>query len=639
MVERMAIKLQDQVSKRFEALRTILQAAGLDGFIVPRSDAFMGEYVAPCDDRLRWLFNFSGSAGLGALTLDRAALFVDGRYRIQAKQELEGLIYQNKPIECYQIPENRLEKWLPQSLKADQKQSSELPKSDFPKSDFVIGFDPWLMRAGEVLQLKSALAKHGIRLKAHLPNLIDQIWHDQPPPPKGQVKVHPVKYAGLAHDDKRKAMAQKLDRKDVDLAVLVMCDSIAWLLNIRGGDVPYNPLLHARALLHRDGLCELFCDLDKISKEVKAHLGNHVKISPLDQFESVLKHYLEAPKGHDKALESALKIQVARGSCPYFIVDLIEQSNAVIVDAPDPCQLAKACKNKIEFDHIRHCHVNDGVALTRFLYWLDQHGATGSISEMDCVLKLDDYRKIIATYQGPSFETISAFGPNGAICHYRVSEAGNLTLKPGGLYLVDSGGQYLDGTTDVTRTIAIGATATDAMREDFTLVLKGHIRLAMARFPKGVCGGDLDALARASLWNKGKDYDHGTGHGVGAFLNVHEGPQSLSRVRTNTPTPLCEGMVLSNEPGFYLEDQYGIRIENLVGVKEAPQGFDGRPMLEFESFTMAPFDRSLIKVSMLDEAEICWLNRYYSDVVRNLSPLLELEVQNWLAKQCQAFDR
>ncbi len=576
---------------RLESLRAQLRAGKLDGFFVPLADEYLNEYVPDYAQRLAWLTGFTGSAGLGVVLVDHATLFVDGRYTLQAAEQVDAQLYEIRHI-------------------------SKKPLSDYIKEHVSagkrIGYDPWLHSASWVERNRKAIEEAGGLLIATYANPIDPLWQNRPAVPCAPVFAQPESLAGEASSLKRARVGKALAEKGLDAAVLCDPASVAWLLNVRGGDVESSPLPLSFAILHGNSRVQWFVDPAK-TKNLK--IENGIEANDLPAFVKALQK-LGAAKS---------KVRVDQYHTASAIVDALRQSGAEVDIGADPCELPKACKNGVEVAGIRAAHIRDGLALSRFLGWLGAQ-APGSVDEIAAQEKLLGYRKLNNGFQYPSFPSISGAGPHGAIVHYKASAASNRVLGDHELYLIDSGGQYPDGTTDVTRTVAIGTPST-RMREDFTRVLKGHIALASVRFPAGTTGAQLDVLARQFLWQAGLDYDHGTGHGVGAFLNVHEGPQGIS---SRAQTPLQAGMVISNEPGFYLAGQYGIRIENLVVVVESEKQLDGKPMLEFETLTLAPIDRNAIEVGMLNTAEKEWLNAYHKRVYDAHAAFLEGAEKEWL---------
>lgn len=583
----------EQGPPRLAALREKIANEGLAGFLVPRADAHQGEYVSDRDARLQWLTGFTGSAGFCAVLADRAGVFIDGRYRVQVRAEVADVF---TPVHW---PEVQLGDWL---IKA-------LPKGGR------IGFDPWLHTADDIAKLEKQLAGTAIDL-VETDNLVDRIWTDQPARPSQPVLKYPKELAGKGDETKRADIAAVLRAADQKAVVLTLPDSICWLLNIRGTDIPHNPVVQAFAILLDDGKLHLFSDPAKF-----ADLGPDpdISLAEWDAFEPALAA-LNGP------------VRVDKGTAPLAVSRILQGADVEISFDADPCLLPKACKTETEIAASRKAHLRDGAAMVEFLCWLNREGPTGTLTEIDVVTALEGYRRATNLLRDISFDTISGSGPNGAIVHYRVTEGTNRAITPGELLLIDSGAQYLDGTTDITRTVAIGS-ATDEQRACFTLVLKGMIGISRARWPVGLTGRDLDPLARIALWRAGLDYDHGTGHGVGAFLSVHEGPARISR---NTDVALQPGMILSNEPGYYREGAFGIRIENLCVVQRAPdlEGADPRHMLSFETLTFAPIDTALIKAEMLDPDERAWLNDYHQTVLDRIGPLVSAEARAWLEKAC-----
>ncbi|WP_298261546.1 aminopeptidase P family protein [uncultured Litoreibacter sp.] len=559
----------EQGPPRLKALRRELAAEGFDGFIVPRADAHQGEYVAACDDRLSWLTGFTGSAGFCAVLTDLAGVFVDGRYRVQVKAQVD--LENFTPVDW---PETKAGPWLKEHLPASHR----------------MAYDPWLHTRAEVDALETA----GVTLVPSA-NLVDRIWHDRPAPPMGKIIEHPIELAGETHAAKRQRLAVALKAAQHDAAVLTLPDSIAWLLNIRGTDIQRNPVPHCFAVLHADASVDLFVASEKLS-ELGGHLGADVRVFAPDMF-------LE----HLSTLTGTL--QVDKATAPAIVSQTI---TAEVVFADDPCILPKACKNPTEIKGARAAHMRDAHAMVHFLAWLETQKA--GLTEIDVVTALEGFRSETNALRDISFDTIAGAGPNGAIVHYRCTQTSNRAVQDGELLLVDSGGQYVDGTTDITRTVVMG-TPTREQQECYTLVLQGMIALAAARFPRGVAGRDLDALARAPLWRHGLDYDHGTGHGVGSYLCVHEGPARISRI---SQVPLEPGMILSDEPGYYREGAFGIRIENLIVVQEAPKLGDNRDQLSFETLTWVPFDRRLIATDMLAPSERQWIDDYHAKIAATL---------------------
>lgn len=586
----------DHGAARLADLRAELDRRGLAGFVVPRADAHQGEYVPARDERLRWLTGFTGSAGLAVVTAERAAVFVDGRYTLQATAQLDPSAYETVAIAGTDAPA-----WLRGAAREGD----------------VIGFDPWLVTPRERDAYAAALGAVGAVLRAEADNPVDAVWPDQPPAPMGSAQVHPEKHAGVASAQKRADVAKTLAGDALDGFVLTLPDSINWLLNIRGGDLSHTPVILADALLHADGTVDLFVDLDKLDAALRAHLGEGIRIHATDRFLPLLAGAGLARVGLEKA------------SVPVIVETTLRGAGTAIVWRNDPCTLPKARKNAAEQAGSRSAHLRDGAAMARFLCWLDRKaGQEGSeLKEIKVAKRLERYRHETGQLRDISFDTISAFGPNAAQPHYRVSRDTNLPLTPGSLYLIDSGGQYPDGTTDITRVVAIGEPEA-RHRRAFTLVLRGMIAVSRARFPAGTTGVQIDAMARMPLWAEGLDFDHGTGHGVGSYLGVHEGPASLSKRGTVALEP---GMILSNEPGYYKEGDFGIRIENLllVAPPEVPEGGE-RPMMGFETLTLAPIDLRLVDPALMRPDEIDWLDTYHERVYDALYPLVGADTQDWL---------
>lgn len=589
---------------RLAALRTHLKTASADGFIVPRGDEYQGEFVASYAERLAWLTDFTGSAGLAIVLKDQAALFVDGRYTLQVRDQVDETLYTIR-----HITEEPVSAWL----------------KDVMGKGHTLSFDPHLHTPAQVKRFREACEKAGADLIPLATNPIDAVWQDQPARPQAPAQLHPLDIAGQSHADKRKEIAEKLVKEKHDAFLVTASDSLCWLFNIRGADVEHTPLVLATALLFDDGTAALFIDPAKVTDDLRRHLGEEVAVSGADGLGAVL----------DSLDDSVTTIAVDKATVSQWAVDRIEAAGLKASQIEDPCSLPKACKNETEVNGVRAAHVRDGAALTRFLAWFDEEAPKGGLTEVSAADRLEQFRRADNLFQGPSFPTISGAGANGAIVHYRATEDTDAPIAPDMLYLVDSGGQYLDGTTDVTRTIAIG-TPTQEQKRRFTQVLKGHIALAMARFPEGTSGGQLDGFARAALWADGVDYDHGTGHGVGAYLGVHEGPQRIGKAG---PGPaLKPGMVVSNEPGYYKTGGYGIRIENLVVVQEAEAPAEAeKALLEFETITLAPIDLRLVDETLLTSAEMNWLNAYHARVRETLTPLVGEDIVPWLREATRAL--
>ncbi len=586
------------LAERPAALRTELRRRRLTGFVVPRADEHQGEYVPAHADRLAWLTGFTGSAGMAMVLRDRAAIFIDGRYTLQVRDEVDAALFEYR-----HITDQPAAAWLGEHLKARHR----------------LGYDPWLHTARQVAVLREACERAGAVLVACDDNPLDAAWPDQPPPPISPVIPHDIAYSGRAATDKRAEIAGLLRQDGTDAALLSAPDSIAWLLNIRGGDVPCTPLPLSFALIHADAGVDLCIDRRKLVTGIESHFGSGVRLHDPDAL-GALVDAIGARGG-------SLRIDPA--TAPFWAIRRAKAAGARVDGGSDPCQLPKARKNPGELAGTRAAHRRDGAALSRFLAWLAQAATGGEVREAQAAAVLESFRAEDPLFRGLSFPTISGAGPNGAIVHYRVNERSDRRLEPGSLYLVDSGGQYLDGTTDVTRTVAIG-TPTPAMRGHFTRVLKGHIALATVSFPRGTTGPQLDILARHALWQAGLDYDHGTGHGVGSYLGVHEGPQRISKALG--AVPLEPGMIVSNEPGYYRTGAYGIRIENLVVVTEAEIAGAEKPFLAFETLTLAPIDRALIDRSLLTAEDVAWIDAYHARVRDAHSPHVDAETRRWLAQ-------
>jgi Xaa-Pro aminopeptidase len=589
---------------RLTALREQLKADRLDGFVVPLTDEHMSEYVGSYAQRLAWLTGFQGSAGAAAVLPEEAAIFVDGRYTLQVRDQVDGRHW------SYQsVPETSVADWL---------------KVHAPDGGR-IGYDPWLHTKDWVARAKEALAEKGAELVAVRRNPIDAVWADKPEPSKARLVVQPDELAGKSAAAKRQEMADWLREQKADAAVLSALDSIAWTFNVRGEDVEHTPVALSFALVNDDGTADLFVAPEKIGDDVRQHLGNGVRVHDRDSFAP----YLSSMAGKTVVADPERAVAA--------IFEALEKAGARIVQKRDPAVLPKALKNRAEIDGHRAAQARDGAALTRFLHWISIEAPKGNVDELKAVARLHEFRQACGDLRDTSFDTISGAGPNGAIVHYRVSEETNRPLERDSIYLVDSGGQYPDGTTDVTRTIVIGQ-PTAEMRDRFTRVLKGHIAVARAVFPDGTRGSQLDTLARQYLWEAGLDYAHGTGHGVGAYLAVHEGPQRISPAGSSQAggdEPLRAGMFLSNEPGYYKTGEYGIRIENLVLVEPREVAGAEKRMLGFETLTFAPIDRTLVEPAMLSPEERDWLNAYHSRVREVVGPQLEGEALDWLERSCE----
>ncbi|WP_271299869.1 aminopeptidase P family protein [Sphingomonas sp. CV7422] len=592
-------------SARLAALRDELARQGLDGFIVPLTDEHMSEYVGGYAQRLGWLTGFGGSAGSAVVLADRAAIFTDGRYTLQVREQVDGAQW-----EYVGVPETSIAGWLAEAVREGQR----------------IGYDPWLHTRGFVTETAAALADRGATLVAVDANPIDRVWHDRPAPSPAPVTVHADAYAGESSAAKRAGIADWLASQRADAVVLTALDSIAWALNVRGGDVAHTPVALSYAIVARDGTTDLFVAPDKLDDTVRQHLGNAVRVHDRAAFAAALGGF----QGRRVAADPDRAVAA--------IFAALDQGGATVLALRDPVVLAKARKNPVEIAGHRAASIRDGAALTRFLRWAEDACAAGGETELSAAAKLLAFREETGCLLDSSFDTISATGAHGASPHYHVTPESNAPIRAGELFLIDSGGQYRDGTTDVTRVIPVGA-PTDEMRDRFTRVLKGHIAIATAIFPDGTCGAQIDGFARRPLWEAGLDFGHGTGHGVGSFLSVHEGPQRIAA--PNYPggaslEPLRAGMMLSNEPGYYKPGAYGIRIENLLlTVPVAVAGGDpDRAMLGFETLTFAPIERGLIDATLLTPAERDWLDAYHRDVLARIGPALDPATRDWLAAKC-----
>jgi Xaa-Pro aminopeptidase len=583
------------LTARLAALREELARRRLTGFVIPRADAQQNEYVAPSEERLAWLTGFTGSAGMAVVLTQEAALFVDGRYTLQAAKQVDRKAWGVEPL-VDPPPEN----WLAKHLAAGDR----------------LGFDPWLHTSAAAERLAAACAKASAELVAVDSNPVDSVWTERPAPPLGPVAVHGGQYSGEAESEKLKRIHLEIGRLGVDALVLSDSHAVAWTFNIRGADVSHTPLPLSYALVPKDGRPVVFIDHRKLSNSARDHLERTADVEEPQAL--VPKLTALAASGASIALDSATAADA--------LSRLISGAGGKPVRGNDPVALLKAVKNLTEIDGTRSAHRRDAVALTRFLAWIDREAPSGALTEIDAVEALESFRRDTGALKDVSFPTISGTGPNGAIVHYRVTRKSNRRIAPGDLLLIDSGAQYEDGTTDVTRTIAIGE-PTMEMRDRFTRVLCGHIAIARALFPDGTTGAQLDTLARQYLWQAGLDFEHGTGHGVGSYLSVHEGPARISKLGT---TPLKRGMILSNEPGYYKTDAYGIRIENLELVIGADIPGAEKPVNAFETLTLAPIDRRLIDLNMLDGDELSWLNDYHQRVRHAVRPHVDEATKLWL---------
>ena len=581
---------------RLTALRQELARQGLDGFIVPRADEHLGEYVPASAERLAWLTGFTGSAGLAAVLTDKAAAFTDGRYVLQLAAQTDPDLWERRHI---------VEEPPPGWLAANAPPAAN------------IGYDPLLISEEALGRYTDA----GLSMQPVTQNPVDTVWTDRPAPPRAPAVPHTLEYAGRSAAEKREEIAGLLREEKQDAAVISDPASIAWLLNIRGGDVPFTPFALGFALAHADGGTELFMDPAKLPDATRDWLGNTVSVAGREALGPALSRL------------SGKRVRVDQAGSPAWFAQRLRAAGATVVPGPDPCLLPKACKNATEQRGARSAHARDAVAVFRFLHFLSEAGPRGSETEMSAAAKLLALRGEVAGFRGESFPAISGAGEHGAIIHYRVTEASDRPIRPNEVYLIDSGAQYADGTTDITRTIWTGPGRAPAeVRERATRVMQGHIAIATLVFPQGVGGAHLDAFARRALWQAGLDYDHGTGHGVGSYLSVHEGPVSLSRLAR--PVPIASGMILSNEPGYYLPDHYGIRLENLLMVQNAELAAATKPFLRFETLTLAPFDMRLIDPALLDAAERAWLNDYHARVLAEVGPHLSAPASEWLAASC-----
>jgi Xaa-Pro aminopeptidase len=590
-------------ANRLSALRSTLASSSLDGFIVPISDEHMSEYVGEYAQRLEWLTNFRGSAGSAAILKEKAAVFVDGRYAVQVRNQVDGTYYDH-----VDVPQSNMTAWLLAHVQSGDR----------------IAYDPWLHGVDWAHQLSEALAGVGASLVAVDQNPIDLVWEDQPQRSLAPIVVHPDSHAGQASVEKRQIIADWLNAEGLDSTVITALDSIAWIFNIRGTDVTHTPVGLSFALLHKDATADLYIAPEKITDEVRAHLGNSVRVHDQTAFTAAL----EGLAGQKVAVDPERAVAA--------IFTTLAKAKAQIVRRRDPSILPKAIKNPVELAGTRSAHVRDGVAISRFLRFMEENAAKGGLDELSAAAKLKSFREDTGALLDLSFDTISAAGPNAALPHYKVDEESNRAIESGTLYLVDSGGQYLDGTTDITRTIAIGEPSAE-MRRRFTQVLKGHIALAMARFPAGTRGSQLDTLARQYLWADGVDFAHGTGHGVGSYLAVHEGPQRIAKSsggQAGTEEALHAGMILSNEPGYYKAGHFGIRIENLVIVEPVEIEGAEHPVLGFETITFAPIARNLVATELMSAPELAWLNAYHAKVLEKLSPTMAGDDLAWLQSAC-----
>jgi Xaa-Pro aminopeptidase len=593
--------MTSEAAGRLIKLRAEMKRQTLDGFVIPRADEHLGEYVPAASERLAWLTGFTGSAGLAVVLADKAAVFTDGRYVLQLAEQTDPALWERR-----HVTEEPPPGWLTTNAPAGAK----------------IGYDPWLFAEEGIARYTDA----GLTMQPVDRNPVDVIWVDRPQPPLAPAEPHPLAYAGCSAAEKREQIAGLLREARQDAAVISDPASLAWLLNIRGGDVPFTPFALGFAIAHADGGTELFMNPAKLPEATRAWLGNTVSVAGREGLAPALRKL------------AGKRVRVDAAGSPVWFAQTLRAAGAIVVPAPDPCLLPKACKNPVEQQGTRTAHARDAVAVCRFLHFLAETGPRGSETEMSAAARLLMLREQVDGFRGESFPAISGAGEHGAIIHYRVTEESNRPVKPNEVYLIDSGAQYLDGTTDITRTIWTGPDEPPpSVREQVTRVLQGHIAIATLVFPRGVGGAHLDSFARRALWQVGLDYDHGTGHGVGSYLSVHEGPVSLSRLAR--PVPIEPGMILSNEPGYYLPASHGIRLENLLLVQPAELPDANKPFLRFETLTLAPFDRRLIDPALLTADELAWLNGYHARVLREIGPHLDAATASWLKRACAVIER
>jgi len=581
-------------------LRKAMVASNLDLFLVPHEDEYQNEYLPDCNERLMWVSGFTGSAGAAIVGRETAVMFVDGRYTLQVRQQVDEALFEFTKFEG-----GGMSKWLRENVKAGQ----------------IVGFDPRLHSPAALARIRAAVSAAGGTTKSLESNPINAAWEDRPAAPLTPVTIQPVKLAGKSHAKKRKEIGQSISKSGADSALITAPASIAWLLNIRGGDVQCTPLPLSTAIIDKSGKVQLFIAPQKLTDEVRAHFGNDISV----QTEAALEDGIKALSGKTVIADP--------NTASAWHVDILKAAGATVKSVSDPIALPKAKKNAVEIKGTETAHIRDGAALVQFLHWLDTEAQSGEVDEIEAATQLERFRRLnSAELRDLSFESISGAGSNGAVVHYRVNTGTVQKLERGSLFLIDSGGQYPDGTTDVTRTVPIGE-PTQEMRERFTLVLQGHIALATVRFPKGTTGSNLDALARYPLWQAGLDYDHGTGHGVGVFLGVHEGPQRISKAPNKIA--LEPGMIVSNEPGYYKTGEYGIRIENLQYVTQPVSVAGGeREMLGFANLTWAPIHKGLIDRDMLSRSERDYINTYHASVLEKIGSLVDGDVKVWLDGAC-----
>jgi Xaa-Pro aminopeptidase len=586
---------------RVAALRAELARRGLTGFVVPHADCHQSEYLPASEERLAWLTGFTGSAGAAVVTMDRAVLFVDGRYTLQAHEQTDTTLF-----EIAHLVETPPDQWI----------GSNLTRSD------VLGFDPWLHTTQGAEKLAHACTTAGAKLVAIDPNPMDALWKDRPAPPLGPVTLHDIQFAGEAAETKLATIRPEIAKLKADALVVSDPHAIAWTFNIRGSDIAHTPLPLSFAIIPSEGRPSLFIDGRKLSNDVRHQLEKLADIRAPDDFASELSALGKAGK--------TVRLDQTTGATA--LARIVKTAGGKTTKGPDPIASLKTVKNAVEIEGARAAHRRDGAAMARFLAWFDREAPKGKLTEIEAVEALETFRRETNLLKDVSFPTIAGAGPDGAIVHYRVTRKTDRAIAPRDLFLIDSGGQYEDGTTDITRTVIVGS-PTAEMRDRFTRVLKGHIAIATAVFPDGTSGAQLDSFARQSLWQAGVDFDHGTGHGVGSYLSVHEGPARISKLGT---TPLKRGMILSNEPGYYKTGAYGIRIENLVLVTEGPTILGAeKPLNVFETLTLAPIDRRLVQTDLLTDSELAWLNGYHARVFNVIAPLVDAPTQAWLEAATQ----
>ena len=582
---------REETPFRLSMVQAELKTNRLSGYLVPRSDVHQGEYVAACDERLSWLTGFTGSAGICVVGKDSAGIFVDGRYSIQARKQTKST------FEIVQWDKENFFQWIEKNIEKGK-----------------IGFDPWLHSYKEIISLSEAFAHTDISF-APSENLIDKVWLNRPAKTSSKAINYPAELAGLSAKEKCQKITENIKFKKANSAVITLPDSIAWLLNLRGNDVIHNPILHAFLIIDSEGYVKIFCKNGSLLHSVNS-LKSFVKVFPMENFETTLA-------------ELSGSVLMDETTAPFAAVKILQANGIEPMMGEDPIILPKACKNPVEIGHARICHKRDAIHMCEFLSWLDMQNEN-EFDEIDVVIELENFRRKDKNLQEISFDTIAASGPNAALPHYRVNYSSNRTIKKGDVLLVDSGGQYLDGTTDITRTIAIGKQSQE-VKNAFTRVLKGLIAISKLKFPSGTSGRDIDAFARAPLWQFGQDYAHGTGHGVGHYLSVHEGPQRISKF---SDVEFKEGMIVSNEPGFYKEGKFGIRIENLILVRNAELEAE-TSFLEFETLTFVPIDRRLISINLLDAHEHEWINNYHNQCWKRSQDYVTPPTKAWLKTMTQ----